>query len=92
MLCKADIYVLADQLEACAALAPRSQGLLWHRPACSGGSLGHSPSSCVPLAGINCGVMLFRNTEWAAAFLEDVGQYAYMHHDTIEQYMRPVRI
>ena len=47
-------------------------------------------SSRVPLAGINCGVMLIRNTEWAAAFLADVGQYAYMHRDTIEEYMRPV--
>ncbi len=44
------------------------------------------------LSGINCGVMLIRNTEWAAAFLEDVGQYAYMHRDTIEQHMRPVRM
>lgn len=36
--------------------------------------------------------MLIRNTEWAAAFLEDVGQYAYMHRNTIEQHMRPVRM
>ena len=36
--------------------------------------------------------MLIRNTEWAVAFLEDVGQYAYMHRDTIEEYMRPVRM
>lgn len=36
--------------------------------------------------------MLIRNTEWAAAFFEDVGQYAYMHRDTIEQYMQPVRM
>ena len=42
-------------------------------------------------AGINCGVILIRNTEWAASFFEDVGQYAYMHPDTIEKHMRPVR-
>ncbi len=47
--------------------------------------------SLLATAGINCGVILVRNTEWAAGFFADVGQYAYMHPDTIEKYMRPVR-
>ena len=36
-------------------------------------------------------MILVRNTEWAASFFADVGQYAYMHPETIEKYMRPVR-
>ena len=36
-------------------------------------------------------MILVRNTEWAASFFADVGQYAYMHQDTIEKHMRPVR-
>ena len=42
-------------------------------------------------AGINCGVLLIRNTEWAREFFADVGQYAFMHPDTVEKHMRPVR-
>ena len=36
-------------------------------------------------------MLLIRNTDWAREFFADVGQYAYMHPDTIEQHMRPVR-
>ena len=42
-------------------------------------------------AGINCGVLLIRNTDWAREFFADVGQYAYIHPDTIEKHVRPVR-
>lgn len=42
-------------------------------------------------AGINCGVLLIRNTEWAHTFFADVGQYSYMDKATLDRDVRPVR-
>ena len=42
-------------------------------------------------AGINCGVLLIRNTDWAREFFADVGQYAYMPKEELMSTMRPVR-
>lgn len=41
-------------------------------------------------AGINCGVLLIRNTDWAREFFADVGQYAYMPKKELVGTMRPV--
>ena len=46
---------------------------------------------CRRSAGINCGVLLIRNTDWARAFFADVGQYAYMPKAELVGTMRPVR-
>ena len=43
------------------------------------------------VAGINCGVLLIRNTKWARQFFADVGQYAYMPEAELVSTMRPVR-
>ena len=42
-------------------------------------------------AGINCGVLLIRSTEWARTFFADVGQYSYMDKATLDRNVRPVR-
>ncbi len=43
-------------------------------------------------AGLNCGVLLIRNTEWARDFLADVAQYAFMPRAELMSTMRPVRM
>ncbi len=51
-------------------------------------------STLMPLlrhTGINCGVLLIRNTDWAREFFADVIQYAYMPKEELEASMRPVR-
>ncbi len=43
-------------------------------------------------AGINCGVLLIRNTDWAREFFADVAQYAFMPKAELMSTMRPVRM
>ena len=43
-------------------------------------------------AGINCGVLLIRNTVWAREFFADVAQYAFMPKAELMSTMRPVRM
>jgi len=40
--------------------------------------------------GMNCGVLLIRNSMWSADFFADVGQYAYTPIDVLQKTMRPV--
>ena len=49
------------------------------------------PISVFLCTGINCGVLLIRNTDWAREFFADVGQYAYMPKEELMSTMRPVR-
>ena len=44
------------------------------------------------VAGINCGVLLIRNTDWAREFFTDVAQYAFMPKAELMSTMRPVRL
>lgn len=37
-----------------------------------------------PIAGINCGVMLFRNSGWSKAFLEQLWSYAHLGDDALQ--------
>ena len=43
-------------------------------------------------AGINCGVLLIRNTNWARDFFANVVQYAFMPKAELMSTMRPVRM
>lgn len=77
----------------------------WHCMACS--ALAHHPTLTLCRrqgaavlvvlidpwchAGINCGVLLIRNTGWARTFFADVGQYSYMDKATLDRDVRPVR-
>jgi hypothetical protein len=40
-------------------------------------------------AGINCGVMMFRNSDWSRAFLAQLSDYAHLGEEALLQ-MRPV--
>ena len=57
---------------------------------CGGYAAARHASELMP-AGINCGVLLVRNTDWAREFFADVGQYAYMPKEELMSVMRPVR-
>lgn len=42
-------------------------------------------------AGINCGVMMFRNSAWSRAFLAQLSDYAHLGEEALLE-MRPVRV
>ena len=65
---------------ACLCSPPTLMGYDMRQPNRRAGTFG---------AGINCGVMMFRNSDWSRAFLAQLSDYAHLGEEALLQ-MRPV--